>query len=253
MILLWTSNKRLRKKKKKTVMLALQRKVPYGFPSGSSLTYVTLKKTYFYFTLSAFKQETQEISSQKGWNFVFHLPHKTHKREGFWRLRTFRPPSRRRCPHAADYDSSCQSHTCHRGSPAVLAAAPQSTGQGSNCSRDAGGGGSKLHQSGCFIHGRPSSTFADFSDSLLLSISFEPFAGKKQLWSRPSAPRRHFPGCFCVSHAFKHMFSAKFPLSAQPGSRQGAGFWEGLKGDNSVDLDFRSGCGQKKGNKGPAA
>lgn len=113
------------------------------------------------------------------------------------------------------------------------------------------GRGSKLHQSRCFIHGRPSSTFPDFSDSLLLSISFKPLAGKKQLWSRPSAPRRHFPGWFCVSHAFKHMFSAKFPLSAQPGSRQGAGFWEGLKGDNSVDLDFRSGCGQKKGTRGP--
>lgn len=55
------------KKKKMTVMLALQRKVPYGSPSGPSVTYVTFKKkTYFYFSLSTFKQETQEISSKKG-------------------------------------------------------------------------------------------------------------------------------------------------------------------------------------------
>lgn len=48
-------------KTKMTPTLPLQRKVPYGFPSGLGLTYVTLKKTYFYFPLSERRKKSAAI------------------------------------------------------------------------------------------------------------------------------------------------------------------------------------------------
>lgn len=185
-------------------MLALQRKVPYGFPSGLCLTYVTLKKTYFYIPLSAFKRETQEISSKKGWrlSFIHHLKLTSEKVSEDWRPFVHHPdadvPMRLIKIHLV-------SHTLHRGSPAVLAAASQSTGQGSNCNRDLrgekGGWLVELHQSGCFIHDRPSSAFTDFLHFLLMSTSFEPVAGKKQVWSRPASPTPTLPSVFlCLAH-----------------------------------------------------
>lgn len=119
-------------------MLVLQRKVPYGFPSGLCLTYVTLKKTYFCFPLSAFKREMQEISSKKRRCLSFIHPIKLTSEKVSEDSRPF--------VHHPDADVPMWlimihlvSHTLHRGSPAVLAAAPQSTGQGSNCNSDSRG------------------------------------------------------------------------------------------------------------------
>lgn len=164
---------------------ATTKKVPYGFPSGRGLTYVRLKKTYFYFPLSALKREMQEIGSKKGWRLSFIHPIKLTRVSEDWRPFVHHPdadvPMRLIMIHLV-------SHTLHRGSPAVLAAAPQSTGQGSNCNRDSRGvwGGCKdwgveLHQSGCFIHTLPSSPFTDLLHFLQMSISFEAFVRKKTI------------------------------------------------------------------------
>lgn len=87
-------------------MLALQRKAPYGFPSGLRFDICYIKENILFLFFSKCVWEREKRAT-----FLFDTRHKTLKRGGFCRPKSLRPSPGRRCPHAADYDSSCQSHT----------------------------------------------------------------------------------------------------------------------------------------------
>lgn len=120
-----------------------------------------------------------------------------------------------------------------------------------------GGGGGCIKVDVSFM-AAPPAHFHTFQTLSSFPLASSPLRGRNNYDPDHRLRRVVSPGA-SASHTLLNMCLAlNSPCRLSQGLGRGLGFWEGWKGDNGVDLDFRSGCGRGKkkkegGTRGPAA